>query len=55
MKMVIHGLLFGDREFNFEHRSKIKVILDYVYDSQNALFAEVYFGPKKKSSYFGKS
>jgi hypothetical protein len=27
---------------------------DYVYDSVNNLFAEVYFGPKK-STYFGKN
>lgn len=54
MKMVIHGLLFGDREFNFESRSNYSSDADYVYDSANCLFAEIYFGPKK-SSYFSKN
>jgi hypothetical protein len=54
MKMVIHGLLFGDREFNFEYRSIFRNNADYVYDSTNNLLAEIFFGPKK-SSYFGKN
>lgn len=40
--MVIKGMLFGDREFNFEDRI-------YAYDKTNHIFSEIHFGPRKRS------
>ncbi len=41
-KLLIGGMLFGERTFNFEGRT-------FTYDSKNKLFADIYFGQTKKT------
>jgi hypothetical protein len=38
-RMVIRGMLFGEREFNFEGKSKYIVIIVYVYNKTDNIFS----------------
>lgn len=38
-KMIIHGLLFGERLFNYEDKSTLFIYLVYAYDKKNHIFS----------------
>jgi|JI10StandDraft_1071094.scaffolds.fasta_scaffold96582_2 hypothetical protein len=37
--MIIKGMMFGDREFNFEDKSNLFLILVYAFDKKNHIFS----------------
>lgn len=45
--MIIKGMMFGDREFNFEDKSNLFLILVYAFDKKNHIFHKLYMGPGK--------
>jgi len=38
-KMVINGMMIGDRSFNFEEKSKQFLYLVFAYDKKNHIFS----------------
>lgn len=53
-KMVISGIVLGERSFNFEDQSTSFAILVFVIDSKNRLFCSMRLG-KEKGSFFSIS
>ena len=47
-KMIIKGMLFGERQFNFEEKSNNFFNIVFAYDQTNHYFSEICYGPKKK-------
>jgi hypothetical protein len=47
-KLLIGGMLFGERTFNFESKT-------FMYDAKNKLFADIYFGQTKKTFFASES
>ena len=53
-KMTIYGLMFGEREFNFEDKGKHIFNLVFAYNKTHHIFSEIFYGPRKKGV-FSKS
>ena len=46
--MIINGIMFGERSFNFDDESNQFIILVYAYDKTNSMYSLINYGPRKK-------
>ena len=54
-KLIINGMLFGDRTFNFEDASIFGLILDYVVGHKSLVASEIFYGKNPNSEFKGKN